>query len=373
MAPPSRVPPSRNRPDRPLVGAVRGSRWARVLVLNAGGALLAFGMAIGTDAPGGPHIGRVMVMSLVYTNCVGTFAALTLPPVIRRFGRGSRAADLAVRLAGVVVAIAGGMVLAAAILVGIGVIGPGDFLRHAVPTHWPTYVYPTMLLVSLGISYYLTASDELMDTTIALRTKERDEAIARQQAAEARLAALEARVQPHFLFNALNSIAALIPDDAEGAERMVERVAALMRSSLQQGGPSTAPLAGELRLVCDYLEIERVRFRDRLRYELRIAPGLDHVAVPRLSIQTLVENAIKHVVARQRTGATIVIAASAREDQVLVTVSDDGPGFAAPVEGDGQGLRLLRARLETLFGDRAALRIDSRPGATSCVMEVPIR
>lgn len=86
---------------------------------------------------------------------------------------------------------------------------------------------------------------------------------------------------------------------------MVERVSARLRSSLQQGGPSTVPLEDELRLVRDYLEIERVRFRDRLRYEIQVAPGLDDIAVPRLSVQTLVENAVKYAVAHQRSGATI--------------------------------------------------------------------
>jgi signal transduction histidine kinase len=342
-------------------------------VLNAGGALLAFGMALGADAPGWPDIARTMVMSLVYTNCVGTITALALPPVIRLYGRG-RAAEFAVRLAGIIVAIGAGMALAAVILLAIGVIDRRDFLQHAVPTDWPMYVYPTMLLVSLGISYYLTTSEELADATIALRTKERDEAVARQQAAEAQLAALEARVQPHFLFNSLNSIAALIPEDAEGAERMVERVSALLRSSLQQDGPSTTSLGDELRVVRDYLEIERVRFRDRLRYELQVAPEMERIAVPRLSVQTLVENAVKYAVARQRGGATIIIAVSATDDRASVSVSDDGPGFSPNVEGQsGHGLRLLRARLKTLFGDRASLRIDSRPGATSCVIEVPVQ
>jgi signal transduction histidine kinase len=341
-------------------------------MLNAGGALLAFGMAVGADAPAWPRLARTMVMSLVYTNCVGTIAALALPPVIRRYGRG-RAAGFAVRLAGIVVAIGAGMALAAVILLVIGVIDSRDFVRHAMPTDWPIYVYPTMLLVSLGVSYYLTMSEELADATIALRTKERDEAVARQQAAEAHLAALEARVQPHFLFNSLNSIAALIPEDAEGAERMVERVSALLRSSLQDG-PSTTSLGDELRVVRDYLEIERVRFRDRLRYELQVAPEMERIAVPRLSVQTLVENAVKYAVALQRGGATIVIAASATDDRALVSVSDDGPGFSPNEEGQtGLGLRLLRARLKTLFGDRASLRIDSRPGATSCVIEVPVQ
>lgn len=204
-----------------------------------------------------------------------------------------------------------------------------------------------------------------------MRTLERDEATARQVAAEARLAALESRVQPHFLFNALNS-AALIPDDPEGAERMIERVSALLRSSLQDG-PVTTSLDDELRLVRHYLEIERVRFGERLRYDLRVTPDLAGVIVPRLAVQTLVENAVKYAVARQRDGATIVVGASTMHGLAVVTVSDDGPGFPEQDGGGaGQGLRLLRARLDTTFGARAALRIDSRQGATSVTFEVPL-
>src|SRR4029077_10382502 len=101
---------------------------------------------------------------------------------------------------------------------------------------------------------------------LALRTKERDEAEARRLAAEAQLASLESRVQPHFLFNTLNSIAALIHDDPNGAEKMTGQLASLMRSSLDHQAP-LVPVDDEVRIVRDYLDIERVRFGDRLRYD----------------------------------------------------------------------------------------------------------
>jgi two-component system, LytTR family, sensor histidine kinase AlgZ len=370
--PPRTLAPPPSRPSDLLVLAARRSRWQRMLVLNVGGALVAFGIALGTDAPSWARVSRVLAMSVVYNSCVGTLAALVLPVVLRRSGARGLAADFAVRVVTLVFVIGAGLALGAVLFVLFGLIDPSELMAHAVPTHWPRFVYPTMLLVALGISYYLTMSDELDATSLALRTKERDEAVARQQAAEAQLSALEARVQPHFLFNTLNSIAALIPEDAEAAERMVERVAALMRSSLQHDGPSTASLGDELRLVRDYLEIERVRFRERLRYEVQVAADLEGVAVPRLSVQTLVENAVKYAVARQRGGATIVIGATAADGRASVSVSDDGPGFTDEGGQHGHGLRLLRARLQTLFGDQAALRIQSRPGATSCVIEVPL-
>jgi sensor histidine kinase YesM len=353
------------------MGSERTARWRRVVLLNAGGTLLAVGMALGSETPAWPRFLDVLVKSLVYTNCVGTLVAVGLQPALRRHAPRNLAAAFALRLAGTLAAIVAGMVAAAAVLVAVGNIEPREFVAYALPTAWPLYVYPTMLVASLGIGYYQTMSEELAETTLALRTKERDEALARQRAAEAQLAALEARVQPHFFFNALNSIAAMIPEDAEGAERMLERMSALMRSSLQHDGPPTAPLEDELRLVRDYREVERVRFRDRLRYELRIDADAGRVPVPRLSVKTLAENAVKYAVAPQRAGATIVIAASVAGDRALVSVRDDGPGFGDADPHRGHGLQLLRARLDSIFGGKASLRIDSRAGATSAVIEVP--
>jgi len=371
--PPTRpAPPPLRPPDAAAFATSGRSRWLRLLVFNMGGVLLASAIALGAGAEERPQIWRVLATSLIYTTCIGAVCAVVLTKALRWFG-GRGATGLAVRVAGLTVGIAAGLPLGAAVLVAVGLVERSEFMAHAVPTGWPLFVFPTMLLVSLGMTYYVTMTEELARATIALHAKERDEALARQQAAEAQLAALEARVQPHFLFNTLNSIAALIPEDAEGAERMVERVATLMRSSLQNDGPSTAPLGEELRLVRDYLEIERVRFRERLRYDVRVTPELERVAVPRLSVQTLVENAVKYAVARQRAGATIVIAATAGDGRATITVCDDGPGFDLETQGHGHGLRLLRSRLETLFGGEASLRIDSRPGATACAIEVPVR
>ena len=122
---------------------------------------------------------------------------------------------------------------------------------------------------------------------MALRTKERDEAEARRLAAEAQLASLESRVNPHFLFNTLNSIATLVHDNPSAAERMTTQLAALLRSSLDGGSP-LVPLADELNIVRAYLEIERVRFGERLRFDVRTDDDAGRLRVPRLAVQTLV-------------------------------------------------------------------------------------
>jgi LytS/YehU family sensor histidine kinase len=348
--------------------------WRRVIVANvaAAVAVTVFYSGISLRTPPRQML-EAFAISMLFSTIIGPMLGIVMPRVGRAAAcRFSFPFDWVVLLATMVAIALAGSFTAILILAAIGYLhGAG------IVATWMAGSVKASIAITLTFGIFLTVVEgmrrQLDDARMALRTKERDEALARQQAVEAQLAALEARVQPHFLFNTLNSIAALIPEDAEGAERMVERVATLMRSSLQSDGPSTAPLGDELRLVRDYLEIERVRFRERLRYELRVAPELERVAVPRLSVQTLAENAVKYAVAPQRAGATIVIAAAMSDGRASVTVSDDGPGFAGGVSGDGHGLRLLRSRLATLFGDEGSLRIESRPGATSCVMEVPVR
>src|SRR6185503_18159145 len=127
----------------------------------------------------------------------------------------------------------------------------------------------------------------LNDATVALRTKERDEAEARRLAAEAQLASIESRVEPHFLFNTLNSIAALVHDDPHGAERMTGQLASLLRSALDNSATPLVTLDEELRVVRAYLEIETVRFGERLRYAVDLADGTSATLVPRMALQTL--------------------------------------------------------------------------------------
>ena len=133
------------------------------------------------------------------------------------------------------------------------------------------------------------------------------------RALEAQLASLESRVQPHFLFNTLNSIASLIPSDPRGAERMTTQLASLLRSSLDAANGALVPLADELRTVRDYLDIERVRFGSRMKPELTIDAAAENALVPRFSLQTLVENSVKYAIAPRRDGGRIAVRASARD------------------------------------------------------------
>jgi sensor histidine kinase YesM len=178
-------------------------------------------------------------------------------------------------------------------------------------------------------------------------------------------------VQPHFLFNTLNSIAALIHDDPDGAERMTGQLAALLRSSLDQQTP-LVPLDEELRTVRNYLEIERVRFGDRLRYDIAADRTAGGARVPRLAVQTLVENSVKYAVSPRREGASIAVRASSNNGHVRVEVEDDGPGFDAAAAPDGHGLALVRERLARMPGEPGSLLIDARPGRTVVALDVPL-
>ena len=207
----------------------------------------------------------------------------------------------------------------------------------------------------VAVIAYETLRSQLEATSLELRTRQLEEERARKLALEAQLASLESRVQPHFLFNTLNSIAALVHDDPAGAERMTNQLASLMRSTLDTVSTPMIPLDEELRVVRDYLQIEHVRFGDRLRFTLDAAPPAGSALVPRLSLQTLVENSVKFAVSPRREGASIAVRAGATNGRLRLEVEDDGPGFEATRVPEGHGIALLKARLAMAFGGRATL------------------
>jgi LytS/YehU family sensor histidine kinase len=215
---------------------------------------------------------------------------------------------------------------------------------------------------------------QLRKTTLQLRTRELERERADRLATEARLSSLESRVHPHFLFNALNSISSLIREDPAQAERLIERMASLLRYSLDAHRMGVVSLGQELKIVGDYLEIEQARFGSRLRFAVHVAPEMRDFEIPAMSIQTLVENSVKYAVSARREGASVTVAASHNGGMLRVTVSDDGPGFSPECIPSGHGLDLLQCRLEALFGapaglefegTRVSMRLPARVGVTS--------
>jgi LytS/YehU family sensor histidine kinase len=227
------------------------------------------------------------------------------------------------------------------------------------------------LTLGVGMGLYDTQRRRLDAVTAALRDRELEHERARKTMLEARLAALEARLQPHFMFNTLNSISALIQEDPDEAERTVERLAALLRFSLDATGRGLVPLEHELKIVTDYLEIERTRFAARLAYTIDVEPEAAGVEVPPLAIQTLAENSIKHAIAPRPEGGRVRITASVVGERVVLCVWDDGPGFAAGAVRPGHGLDNLRDRLAARFGAQASLQIGCRDGGTTVTVSLP--
>ena len=262
-------------------------------------------------------------------------------------------------------------------LMALGVLSAIGYLRSVdLVLLWFSNSMKVSILVTLIFGIFATGLEllraQLDDATVALRTKERDEAEARRLAAEAQLASLESRVQPHFLFNTLNSIAALAHNDPARAEKMTTDLASLLRSSLDQQTTPLVPIEDEMRMVERYLEIERVRFGDRLRYRVDVDARTHGSRVPRLAVQTLVENAVKYAVSPRREGGTIGVQATAVGGHVQLDVRDDGPGFDATTLPEGHGLALLRSRLAMLFNGDASMRVESRPGDTRVIVDVPM-
>ena len=194
--------------------------------------------------------------------------------------------------------------------------------------------------------------------------------------ARAQLRALQAQLQPHFLFNTLNTIATLIPEDPAAAEELVESLGELLRAALRDGGRDEIPLRQELDLLDQYLRIQERRFHDRLRVERAFAPDLADAMVPPLILQPLVENAIRHGVAARQGGGTVTVRTERSDDSLLLTVEDDGPGFQPESDGRliGVGLANTRARLGQLYGVTGVLATGNLPGGGAYVnVSFPLR
>jgi sensor histidine kinase YesM len=222
------------------------------------------------------------------------------------------------------------------------------------------------LTVGLGITSFETMRHRLQSATLELRTRQVEQERAYKLLAEARLSSLESRIHPHFLFNTLNSIAALIPSDPVRAEDTVGKLASLLRFSLSAQHSGLVPLGQELRIVRDYLEIEKTRFGARLSYKIDVPEQLQTVNVPPLAVQSLVENAVKHVVSQRAQGASIQVTGSSAANQVRLEVADDGPGFSLESITPEHGIGNLVARLELLYAGKGRLEV-LREGSTTVV------
>ncbi len=192
--------------------------------------------------------------------------------------------------------------------------------------------------------------------------------------AQAQLSALRAQLHPHFLFNALNAVVALVSEDPAAAKRVTVRLAELLRATLAATEQSSLTLREELELTRRYLEIEQVRFGERLWVDWVLDEALLDAQVPAFVLQPLVENALVHAIAPRAVGGKVEISAVRQGGSLQLSVRDDGVGLheAAPTRGNGVGLRNLRDRLERLYNGAASLVLSSREaGGAEVIITLP--
>jgi signal transduction histidine kinase len=191
-------------------------------------------------------------------------------------------------------------------------------------------------------------------------------------AREAELKSLRAQLDPHFLFNSLNSVAALIGNDTQAARQMCFLMAQFFRKSLTLARERAIPLSEEITLVETFLAIERVRFGDRLRTKFDVAEDVRHVAVPPLMLQPLVENAVHHGVAHLLEGGEVCVQARRREGLVEIVVENPCDPDRPPSRSTGVGLNNVRSRIEALAGDRASVDVDARETSFRVSILLPV-
>ncbi|MCB9897774.1 MAG: histidine kinase [Planctomycetes bacterium] len=247
----------------------------------------------------------------------------------------------------------------------------GDLPLTRIYAQFMPIIFPLGLLGYWGIvllASWLDATRSLTERTLAA-------ARAESQLARARLDALQAQVNPHFLFNTLNSVSALVRTrDHERATSMIARLGALLRRTLAAEQRPELPLDTELELARDYLAIEQERLGDRLRVTFDVAPGLGAARVPNMLLQALVENAVLHGVAPVDVPCRVVVSARRVGESLVLRVENDGAQFGAGArdpEGGGLGLANARERLAQLHGDGATLDVEAVPGG-GCVATVTL-
>jgi sensor histidine kinase YesM len=303
--------------------------------------------------------------ALVYTNVTAVPAVLAGPGIVERLVRRRWPFPAAV-LAATTLFVAVGCLAAQSLLMWTGVAVPGSFWRQYLLTMRGAFLLSVVF--GLGACSYASMRERLRRSEEKVHEQALAAVRAEQLVAEARLRSLESRLHPHFLFNTLNSISALIMIDPPRADRIVGRLSALLRASLDTGSRSLIPLADELAMVEDYVDIERARFGDKLRCRVEAPAELRDAHVPPLSVQSLVENAVKHGIAPQRSGGDVLVSASAENGRLTIEVSDSGAGFDLAAIRAGHGLDSLVRRLDALFSADARVHVARR--ADRCVVQM---
>jgi LytS/YehU family sensor histidine kinase len=359
---------SESPPDSSFVSrAIWFTAGLGILIITIG--LLITVLFLTTHKIGLSQSGKEFLASSIYAAMIAPISAVVLNWVDHRYlDKFPRLVFLFIALAQTATA-AVGCLMAGIVLEIAGIIPRSEYwqeFRGSLP-----FAILIALLIGMSMSVYETLRFKLQAAKLELRTRQVEQERAYKLLAEAQLSSLESRIHPHFLFNTLNSIAALIPSDPVRAEDTVGKLASLLRFSLNANQRGLVPLSQELKIVRDYLEIEKTRFGARLRYNIAVPDSLATVKVPPLALQSLVENVVKHVVSKRTEGAMIEISGAIESDRIHLEVIDDGPGFTLDAISSEHGLGNLIARLELLFGSAGQLDVNRRDGKTAVRLSFP--
>jgi len=193
----------------------------------------------------------------------------------------------------------------------------------------------------------------------------------RRLVSQAELRALQSQIHPHFLFNVLNTLYGIIPREAKGARNTVLNLADILRYFLETG-KTFLPLERELHIIKAYLEVEKLRLGDKLHVEIDVEPDALHMPIPILSIEPLIENAVKHGIAPKVEGGLVRLHVTLQNGSLRVAVSDTGAGFQASNEKSGVGLENVTRRLQLCYGPDAQLHIESSPEGCQVWFTIPV-
>jgi two-component system, LytTR family, sensor kinase len=226
--------------------------------------------------------------------------------------------------------------------------------RRRMPLSFGAEIARFRFLPQLLYYFAVVAAGFARDAFLRAQQQQAHAARLQTQLAEARLDALRMQVNPHFLFNTLHAISALVERNPAGVRKMIARLSELLRHTTDAHATQEVPLRDELDLLRRYLEIMEIRFQGRLTIDQRIDPRATDALVPNLILQPIVENALEHGVSRAKGEGRVEIAAERRGDELVLTVRDNGPGLDESTRS-GVGLTNTRARLAELYGERGTL------------------
>jgi sensor histidine kinase YesM len=310
---------------------------------------------------------QYLTFFLVFSHVIGGLASLTIPRLAMRIWGWPAPRMWPVYVAGLVTVAVVGTLLAMSILWVLGVVSSEFFMKRLASS----IQISTVITLIVGVASYVIESTRgrLEHTTVELKQQQLERERAQKLAAEARFSSLQSRLQPHFLFNTINSVTSLIREDPRAAEEMLLRLSRLLRYALDSQQRGQVSLGEELKLVGDYLEIERTRFGARLRFQIDVGQEALACEIPPYAVQTLVENSMKYVVSQRREGGRIEVKARREGGYLELEVRDDGAGFTRDDLGDGHGLDTLEKRMLLLYGESASLEIERGAG---CVVRLRI-